>query len=263
MVEHGCVVAACDTLGPELRRALLERGMPELFAFPVETKQKLAGLDFESFNVAAVTDPSSVRDFSSIFWLQGNPEFSDTVISFVSNLLKLEHTVEKMTLDGLGVREENIAGHRQTLTHSLRLSHYGVPEESKMDVTLPRHTNPSFTKAIAKDGSWITIPPEADTITIIAGDPLTVVTNGRVPACVHRVKAASNRERFSVLFTSVAKNGAVLSPMDELVDRDHPLMYNPLKTDEYVVFRYSEEGFKVSNPFEEFCGVHKSGSSME
>jgi hypothetical protein len=62
------------------------------------------------------------------------------------------------------------------------------------------------------------------------------------------VNAASNRERFSVLFTTVAKNGAVLSPMDELVDRDHPLMYNPLKTDEYVVFRYSEEGFKVSNP---------------
>jgi isopenicillin N synthase-like dioxygenase len=110
---------------------------------------------------------------------------SDTVISFVSTLLKLEHTVEKMTLDGLGVREENIAGHRQTLTHSLRLSHYSVPEEPKMGVTLPRHTDPSFTTAIvqheveglevqAKDGSWITIPPEADTITIIAGDLLTV-----------------------------------------------------------------------------------------
>jgi isopenicillin N synthase-like dioxygenase len=223
MLENGCVVAACDTLGPELRRALFERAMPELFSFPAETKQrnvssdaalrgyvgKLAGLDFESFNVAAFTDPSSVRDFSSIFWPRGNPEFCDTVISFVSNLLKLEHTVEKMTLDGLGVREESIAGHRQTLTHSLRLSHYSVPEESKMSVTLPRHTDPSFTTAIvqheveglevqAKDGSWITIPPEADTITIIAGDLLTVVTNGRVPACIHRVKTASNRERFSV-----------------------------------------------------------------
>ncbi|RLN18392.1 Gibberellin 3-beta-dioxygenase 1 [Panicum miliaceum] len=85
----------------------------------------------------------------------------------------------------------------------------------------------------------------------------------RVPACIHRVKTVSNRERFSVLFTAVAKNGAVLSSMDEFVDWDHPLMYNPLKTDEYVVFRYSEEGFKVSNPLEEFCGVHKSGSSME
>jgi hypothetical protein len=88
IVEHGCVVAACDTLGPELRRALIERSMPELFAFPVETKQwnlstdaalrgyvrKLAGLDFE--RTPAVRDPSSVRDFSSIFWLQGNPEFS-------------------------------------------------------------------------------------------------------------------------------------------------------------------------------------------
>ncbi|RLN15581.1 Gibberellin 3-beta-dioxygenase 1 [Panicum miliaceum] len=75
---------------------------------------------------------------------------SDTVISFVSNLLKLEHTVEKMTLDGLGVQEENIAAHRHTLTYSLRLSHYGVPEESKMGVTLPRHTDPSFTTAIVQ-----------------------------------------------------------------------------------------------------------------
>ena len=75
---------------------------------------------------------------------------SDTVISFVSNLLELEHTVEKMTLEGLGVREETIAAHRQTLTHSLRLSHYGVPEESKMGVTLPRHTDPSFMTSIVQ-----------------------------------------------------------------------------------------------------------------
>jgi len=89
MVEHGCVVVACDALGAELRRALFERCMPELFEFPAETKQrnvsadsalrgyvgKLPGLDFESFNVAEITEPRSVRDFSSIFWPHGNPEF--------------------------------------------------------------------------------------------------------------------------------------------------------------------------------------------
>ena len=45
MVEHGCVVVACDALGAELRRALFERCMPELFEFPAETKQRNVSAD--------------------------------------------------------------------------------------------------------------------------------------------------------------------------------------------------------------------------
>jgi len=40
MVAHGCVVVAHDALGTDLRRALFSRALPELFALPLEVKQR-------------------------------------------------------------------------------------------------------------------------------------------------------------------------------------------------------------------------------
>ncbi|CAL4923236.1 unnamed protein product [Urochloa decumbens] len=286
MVAHGCVVVVHDAISPELRQAVFDRAMPQLFAFPVETKQqnvssvtalkgyisKVPGADFESFNVNKVDEARSFHDFSNIFWPQGNPEFSNTIGALARKVIELEDMVEKMTLVGLGVREENIASHLHALTHVLRLSHYCVPEDAKMGVTLPAHTDPSLITALVqheveglevqtKDGRWIAIPPEADTITFMAGDLLTLITNGRVAASVHRVKTLSNRERYAILCASSVKNSVAISVMDEFVDHGNPPKYNSVKTDEYLEFRYSGEGFKSSQPLEEYCGVHKCGST--
>lgn len=223
-------------------------------------------------------------------------------------MLKLQQIVSKMTLEGLGVPEEKITSHLGSLTHTLRLCHYGVQSDTGSGLSMGAHRDFNMSTLVvqheveglevqAKDGSWILIRPEPDTFTFQAGDLLTVrgresmhspnhiqfcllllqqcacgviyvlqvVTNGRVPASVHRVRTASNRERFSLVFGSWSRDGDEVRAMDELVDGENPLLYNPCRPDEYIEFVLTKEGYsKLDDPLKAFCGVHDGTcTSME
>jgi isopenicillin N synthase-like dioxygenase len=85
---------------------------------------------------------------------------------------------------------------------------------------------------------------------------MQVVTNGRVPACVHRVRTPSKRERLSALFGSSLRPGAVVSALEELVDHDRrPLRFRPCDFDEYVKFRFAQERPALNSALQEFCGI--------
>ncbi|KAL6623038.1 hypothetical protein ACP70R_032917 [Stipagrostis hirtigluma subsp. patula] len=286
MVAHGCVVVVYDALSPELRRALFDRALPELFALPLDVKQRnvsskgrfrgylgqYPGMTYESVCVDDPNEEGNVHDFVNLLWPQGNHEFCDMVAPFAKNLLKLQQTVEKMTLEGLGVGEENIRSHLCSCSsYTLRLSHYGVPPDAESGVSMRAHRDFIMSTVIvqhdveglevqAKNGSWLTILPEPDTFTFVAGELFTVATNGRVPACVHRVRTPSSRERFSMVFGCWSREGAVVTAIDELIDEDHPLMYNPCRSDKYIEFLYSEEGRDSGDPLKVFCGVDKGSS---
>ncbi|CAO2206706.1 unnamed protein product [Urochloa humidicola] len=281
MEALGAVLVTHDALGPDLRQALFGRAMPELFALPMDTKRSLVSGQingyigprpeapaYESVRAWETTNAGAVRNVGDLLWPHGggNPAFCDTVLAFATNMLSLQRKVGTMILESLGVEQGSVASHIDSLNHSVRLSHYGVSDEcdgmlmkSHRDLTVlsvvVQHEIEGL-EVQAQNGSWLAVAAEPDTVAVIAGDFLPVVTNGRVPACVHRVVSApSGRERLSAQFVSKPKDGHTVRPMDELVDDDHPPLYKPCDFDEYVRFRFSGEGCKLSDPLDAFCGA--------
>jgi isopenicillin N synthase-like dioxygenase len=280
MVAHGCVMVAHGGLGPELRQALFGKAFPDLFALPLEAKQrrvskwgpfpnyigKVPGLVRETLRVEEANDAGHVREITDLLWPQGNPDFCDTIVKFAENMVDMKRTMEKMTLEGLGKGIIQVDPSLDAHTYAVRPFHYGVPEDTASSMSMQPHRDESmFTVVVqheveglevqTKDGSWVIVPNQPDTITFLAGKLFTIVTNGRVPACLHRVRTPTNRERFSVVLICRPRDGTVVSAMDEFVDADHPLLYNPCNLDEYFKFRQSEEGKKSSDSVKAFCGV--------
>ncbi|TVU00328.1 hypothetical protein EJB05_54256, partial [Eragrostis curvula] len=281
MEALGAVLVVHDALGPELRQALFGRAMPEFFALPTEVKQGLvSGLvngyigprpkapAYESVRIWETTKGGRVRNVGDVLWpSHGNPSFCDTVATFAKNMMSLQQKVGMMILEGLSVREEQIVSHLQSLNYSVRLSHYGLSDTGDGMFMDPHRDSTVLSMIVqhdveglevqAEDGSWIAVPPETDTVAVVAGDLLEVVTNGRVPASVHRVRAPSGRKRLSAQVVSKPLDGLTVRPLDELVDVDHPLLYNPCNFDEYIRFRFAGDGRKLSHPLKGFCGVIK------
>ncbi|CAM0907790.1 unnamed protein product [Alopecurus aequalis] len=291
VVAYGFVLVQHAGLDRAARETLFERTMPELFALPAEVKRRnvcddviyggyigqIPGLAYETVRIQDVADAGVIRDFANLFWPHGNPAFCETVAEFGKNTIRLDETVTEMVLEGLGVRDRRaVDAYRDQLRYSFRMSYYdsaSSPEPEEEDaagkkVSLVAHRDYVMTNVIQQheveglevqlsDGSWFVVPPEPDTYVFVAGELFNVVTNGRVRACLHRVRAPSNRERFSALLGTMAAKGSTVRAMDELVDEDHALVYNPCDPYEYCSFRHSEEGSKFKDPLKAFCGVVK------
>ncbi|CAO2188165.1 unnamed protein product [Urochloa humidicola] len=284
---HGVVIVAHDALGPDLLQPLFGRTLPVLFALPLDVKKRtvsakghykgyfsqIRNMDMESLGFVEPTNADRVREFAGLLWPEGgNPEFCETIVSFAKNMVKLVETVETLLLEGLGVRGESISAHLSMVDYSFRVSHYGPPPDRETSMSMRSHCDDSMSTTIvqheveglevqAGDGRWHAVPPEPGTFAFLAGEQLRVVTNGRVPACHHRVRTPSNRGRLSVLFGARQKDGIDVRALDDLVDAEHPLQFNSLRHEEYSKWRYSEkEWIKLEDPLRAYCGVEKDGA---
>ncbi|KAM0893146.1 hypothetical protein ACQ4PT_025303 [Festuca glaucescens] len=89
VVAYGFVLVQHAGLDRDMRPALFDRAMPELFALPAEVKRRnvcndviyggyigqIPGLAYETMRIQDIADASTISDFADLFWPQGNPAF--------------------------------------------------------------------------------------------------------------------------------------------------------------------------------------------
>ncbi|KAJ3707523.1 hypothetical protein LUZ61_011228 [Rhynchospora tenuis] len=272
---YGCFNAIYGLVRPEVNEALFQSIVPEIFALPLETKQmhksnvylgyigQITDVEYESLRIQDAPNLESVDNFARLLWPEGNQKFCNTITTYAQHARNLEQMVETMIFQFLGI-EKYLNSHLESLTYGVRLANYGGLPIEETKVSLPRHVDPNLITIIrqnrveglevcTKDEEWIRVVPSPDTFTVMIGETMTVLTNGRYNASIHRVSV--NQNRYSVMLGSFPKEGYLIQPPEDIVDENHPLQFHPFDVNEYLKFRYSPEGLSAENSLKAFCGA--------
>ncbi|KAI0512041.1 hypothetical protein KFK09_012676 [Dendrobium nobile] len=278
LFSHGCFEAYFPSVSDELLEAMFGSALPEIFALPVETKQRLKSDDqyhgyigqiphlaYESIAFDDPLSPTTVDEFAKLMWPEGNSSFCKTVEAFAKALHELMEMVQMMIVESLGVKKhyDSLAS---SITYAVRLSEYGVPLNQDTKMALDPHKDPNLLSVICQgkidglevqtsDGDWVSVDPSPNSFTVIVGQAFQAWSNMRVRAPIHRVRLLGKEKRFSAIFFSRPSRNSMVKSPEELGDEDHPLLFKPFNYSEFVKFLYSEEGRKTKDPFNAYFRI--------
>ena len=91
---------------------------------------------------------------------------------------------------------------------------------------------------ICVDGDWILVEPVRNALLINLGDMLQVWSNDQYPAPLHRVRASTNRERYSLPFFFNPASEAVYAPLPALTNEQSPPRYRAIN---WGTFRWKRQ----------------------
>ncbi|KAM0939007.1 putative oxoglutarate/iron-dependent dioxygenase, non-heme dioxygenase domain-containing protein [Dioscorea sansibarensis] len=274
--KFGCFQAVYDRITPDLRGLMFHEAIEEVFRLPLETKMgnssdfpyggfiNVPDMAFESLRLDEAPTLDAAKRFTRLMWPEGNLKFCNTVWSFAKHLHELAGMVMRMILQSMGV-EKHVDSFSEELACGLRLSRYWFSPDEGIKSRMGSHTDPSFLTIVCQhevpglevqtqEDSWIRVTPLPNAFTIMLGDAFEAWTNGRLKAPVHRVAITSKETRYSVLFGLRPRDSALVQTPEELVDENHPLLFRPYYYNEYIKFKFSEEGKKAKNALKVFCG---------
>ncbi|KAH7528012.1 hypothetical protein FEM48_Zijuj05G0026700 [Ziziphus jujuba var. spinosa] len=194
----------------------------------------------------------------------------EVVNSYAKILGDLNELVLEMVFQSYGAGK-HYASFAASISHVLRFLKFKLRDTESKSIRLPAHKDLSFATIVhqidnpgleveTNDGTWIAIEPDVSHFVFLACEGMQVWSNDRVKACKHRVNISGDKDRYSMgLFTF---NNGVIQVPEEMVDDEHPLLYNPFDHPEFVRFftrsvMTSNDPVKkqFDNPLKAFCGV--------
>ncbi|XP_027172546.1 2-oxoglutarate-dependent dioxygenase AOP3-like [Coffea eugenioides] len=273
--EYGCFIAVHDNYPSEVSDSIFSE-LQDLFNLPLEIKVRntsqtpLIGYArprpnvdlYESMSIEDATNLEAVEKFANQMWPSKNNHFCELFHWYANQVAELDKMVSKLVFESYGV-EKYHESHVGSVTYTVRLIRYRVPEQNEMNVGVPPHTDKNFITILQqneadglevqlKNGSWIPIDFPPSSVIIMAGDVFSAWSNGRVHSPFHRV-TMKGKERHSIAQFAYCKK--LVETPTELVDDEHPLLYKPLDNFGYLRFLSTDDNLNTPNPLKAYCGV--------
>ncbi|KAG6425989.1 hypothetical protein SASPL_110202 [Salvia splendens] len=281
--EYGCFEATFNNIIPfELRKSVGD-GIRQLFDLPLAIKllnnshKPLHGYIgqnnfsplMESMGIDGALSSHVVDTFANLMWPdQGNPTFSKDIQLYCEKLSELDKIVRRMVVESLGL-EKYIDEHLNSMNYLCRFQKYEAPRTPHSTLGFFPHADKNIIsilhqlnhvnglQILTKDGkTWIPADPTSlDSIVVMVATSFHAWTNGRLHAPIHRVVVSGDEARYTIGLFSVPKEGCVIKTPEELVNKDHPLLYKPFDYYKFIDFIYTDAGRSSPDPLKEYCGA--------
>jgi isopenicillin N synthase-like dioxygenase len=253
------------------------------FALPEETKKQYAGIaggaiGFTPFGVEHAKDnplpdqkefwhvgqeaPEGhpLRDvYPRNVWPAEIPEIRQPTERLYESLERVAESLLRALAEYFSLPAETFASMMRMGNSVLRIIHYPpvAPElepavraaahEDINLITLLCGATDSGLEILTRDGAWLPVESGEGQIVVDAGDMLSRVTNGVVPATTHRVvntAAARNRERYSMPFFVHPYPACDLTVLNRFVSAERPVRFPPITAGGFLEQRLREIGLK-------------------
>ncbi|XP_059644765.1 probable 2-oxoglutarate-dependent dioxygenase AOP1 [Cornus florida] len=275
--EYGCFIAIYDKISSELHDAVF-RSLEQLFDLPTATKvqnkssKPLYGYVgqipiiplYESLGIDYPNTPQGIQSFTNVMWPHGNDAFSESLLSYSKVAAELEQLAVKMVFESYGV-EKYYESYQSSANYLCRVMKYREPQPNETNKGFVSHTDKNFMTVLhqnqingleikAKDGEFFGVDYLPQSFVVMAGDAIMAWSNGRIQSPHHRVTMNGNAARYSLAQFSFMQGNKVQTP-EELVDEEHPLLFNPFDHLDFLKF-YSEGNNRyLECPIRTYCGV--------
>ncbi|XAR56392.1 hypothetical protein NMG60_11036858 [Bertholletia excelsa] len=215
---------------------------------PVEgkgyTSRHKASSVFEGIGCYDMAAPGALDNFFD--QLYASPDQRDVVKKYAFAIHKLGMDMGRILLEGLGLAGDLFEG----WPCQLRMNKYNYTPEFVGSTGAVLHTDPGFLTILQDDeaivgleavhretGEYVPVDPMPGSLVVNLGDLATIWSNGRLLSVKHRVQCYEGNVRVSIaLFVLGPKKGALGAP-EELVDDEHPRLFNPVNFEDYRMLR--------------------------
>lgn len=261
VVRHG--------IGREVTGAL-EREMRAFFALPPEEKRRVERSEANPWGFYDRELTKNVRDWKQIFdcgseddelatpWPAGSPGFRAALLAYAKACEGLAFRLLAAISQNLGMPADHLAcGFLPSHTSFLRLNYYplcplpelpeGVLTPGRGHLGVNHHTDSGALTLLLQDevpglevhreGGWHLVEPRRDALVVNIGDIVQVWSNDRYRAALHRVRASSDRPRYSAPFFFNPGYDTHYAPLPTTCGGDAPARYRPIRWGEFRALR--------------------------
>lgn len=258
--EWGCFRVVNHNIPFELMQEM-KQVVRSLLDLPIQIKQNnvdvIAGSGYwapspknplyEALGLYDMASSQAVHTFCS--QLDASPSQRDTVAKYAKAIHEVIMDIGGKIAESMGLKGD----YCKEWPCQFRINKYHFTPQSVGSAGVQLHTDSGFLtilqddenvgglEVMDKSGEFVAVDPLPGSLLVNLGDMATVWSNGRLHTVKHRVQCKEAKTRVSIATFLLGPEEEAVDPPPELVDSDHPRLYNSFTYEEYRKLRLSTE----------------------